>query len=163
MSAQKLNGRWIYRSYFNDPVLVGNDAQKALALIFGEGVLTVTAKDDRIFTSTLDFGGGSGMDLYGEVVPGVGVNPEVLIITGTGREGTSTAKWVYQYVGYVVPAWPEGHNEVPAIVGTVIRTIPHQSGTPGKLAPAGVTASFVMLRQPAPRGGAGKPRPPAKR
>lgn len=141
MSTPSLAGKWTYRSFLNNPAPVGDDPNKALALIFGEGALTITMKGDGLFQAALEFGGNAGMDLYGEIVDGAGVGPAVLIITGTGRPGTPTDKWVYQYKGYVVPAWAEGVNQVPVIVGTVIRTIPHGSG------PAGVTASFVIVRQ----------------
>ena len=136
-----LNGLWIYRSYFNNAVLVGYDPQKALQQIFGEGELTFSSNDEKNFKAVLDFGGGAAMDLFGSIVKGSGVNPTALLITGTGREGTSTAKWVYQYQGYIVPEWAEGVNQVPAIVGTVIRTIPHGSG------PAGVVVSFMLVKK----------------
>ena len=64
------------------------------------------------------------MDYYGEFIAGAGITPDLLIITGTGRAGTSTDKWVYQYRGYVVPAWAKGLKQIPAPVGTGIRTIP---------------------------------------
>lgn len=140
MSTTKLAGTWTYRSFLNTAAPVGEDAAKALALIFGEGTWTITPREDHTFSSVLDFGGGAAMDLFGEIVPGSGVGPEVLIVTGTGRENTSTAKWVYQYKGYVVPPWAEGVDQVPAIVGTVIRTIPHGDGA------AGVVASFVSVK-----------------
>ena len=136
-----LDGTWTYRSFLNNPTEVGDNPQQALALIFGEGKLTITSKGENLFQAVLDFGGGAAMDLYGEIVRGAGVSPEVLIITGTGRTGTSTDKWVYQYKGYVVPQWAEGVNQVPTIVGTVIRTIPHGTGA------AGVVASFVIVRR----------------
>ena len=125
----------------HSPDEVGNDAQKALSLIFGEGKLTIEATAPTLFRADLDFGG-SGMDLFGEIAEGAGINPTVLTITGAGRPKTSTAGWVYQYKGYVVPQWPEGDNQVPVIVGTVIRTVPHNGGA------AGVTASFVIVRAP---------------
>jgi len=136
-----LKGNWTYRSFVNNPAPVGGDANKALQLIFGEGELRVAAASGANFKAVLDFGGGAAMDLYGTYFDGFGVCPQVVQITGTGREGTSTAKWVYQYLGYVVPDWAEGVNQVAAIVGTVIRTLPHGSGK------AGVVASFVMLKQ----------------
>jgi hypothetical protein len=34
----------------------------------------------------------------------------------------------------------------PAIVGSVIRTIPHSGSTPGSVAPAGVVASFYAVK-----------------
>jgi len=89
----------------------------------------------------LDFGGGAAMDLFGTVVESGGVSPQVLLITGTGREDTATDKWVYQYQGYLLPAWAEGVGQVPAIAGTVVRTIPHGGGK------AGLVASFVALKQ----------------
>lgn len=89
-----LNGTWTDRSYVNNSVLVGDAASKALALIFGEGQWRFAASDDRIFKAVLDFGGDAAMDLFGTIVPGGGVTPQVLLITGTGREGTATAKWV---------------------------------------------------------------------
>ena len=141
MSDNVLKGDWTYRSFINNPAVVGDDAQKALDLIFGEGQLRFMSSDDRIFKAMLEFGGDAVMDLFGTIVNGGGVSPQVLLITGTGREGTATAKWVYQYQGYVVPDWAEGVNQVPAIVGTVIRTIPHGAGK------AGVVVSFVAVKQ----------------
>jgi hypothetical protein len=105
--------------------------------------LSFVSADDRLFKAVLDFGGGAAMVLFGSLVDGLGVNPPALLITGTGREGTSTAKWVYQYQGYIVPNWAEGVNQVPAIVGTVIRTIPHNGGA------AGVVVSFIAVKRPA--------------
>jgi hypothetical protein len=146
MAYSSIQGDWTYRSYINNPNPVGDDPQAALALIFGEGLLSLTVQREHLLIGVLDFGQGAAMDLYGEIVAGSGVQPEVLIITGTGRTGTSTDKWVYQYKGYVLPPWAEGVDQVPAIVGTVIRTIPHGTGA------AGVVASFVMLqKKPAKR------------
>jgi hypothetical protein len=141
MSGTTLSGNWTYRSYFNNPAMVRDDAQKALALIFGEGQIGFSSSDGCNFKAVLDFGGGAAMDLFGTTVAGIGVGPPTLLITGTGREGTSTAKWVYQYQGYVVPDWAEGVGQVPVIVGTVVRTIPHGSGE------AGVVASFIAVKQ----------------
>jgi hypothetical protein len=146
MAYSSIQGDWIYRSYVNTLKEVGDDPQAALSLIFGEGQMTLTVKRENLLIGVLDFGQGAAMDLYGEIVDGSGVQPDILIITGTGRTGTSTDKWVYQYKGYVVPPWAEGVDQVPAIVGTVIRTIPHGTGA------AGVVASFVMLqKKPAKR------------
>jgi hypothetical protein len=141
MSEEMPAGTWTYRSYLNDPALIGDDASKALNMIFGEGTLRFSSSGGRNFKAVLDFGGGAAMDLYGSMIEGAGVSPQVMQITGTGREGTSTAKWVYQYLGYVVPDWAEGVSQVPAIVGSVIRTIPHGSGQ------AGVVVSFIAIKQ----------------
>jgi len=146
MTASLLNGNWTYRSFRNIPDMVGDDPNKALALIFGQGTLSLNVTDETTLRGVLDFGdfgGDAEMDLFGTIIAGSAIMPAVLIVTGTGREGTSTAKWVYQYLGYVVPNWPQGVSQVPAIVGTVVRTIPHGSDHP-----AGVAASFVIVKQP---------------
>ncbi len=140
MSCNVLEGNWTYRSFYNNPDMVGDDPEKALQLIFGEGHLSFTSHNKPIFKAVLDFGGGAAMDLFGILIDASGINPQLLQITGTGREGTSTAKWVYQYQGYVVPNWAEGVNQIPAIVGTVIRTIPHGSGS------AGIVVSFIAVK-----------------
>jgi hypothetical protein len=90
---------------------------------------------------TLDFGGGVGLDLTGEVSPGP-CDQLFFRINGYGRAGTPTAGWEYDYSGVIACRWPNGVNQVPSLVGTVIRAKPHDG------APAGVVASFVAVRQP---------------
>jgi len=46
----------------------------------------------------------------------------------------------------VVKPWPNGIDQVPAIVGTIVRTIPHSSGS-GGVAPAGVVAQWIAVKQ----------------
>jgi hypothetical protein len=59
-----LAGKWTYRSYRNDPSLVGDDANKALGLIFAEAVFTfdisdaALKRDDRLDGRRPRFGGG---------------------------------------------------------------------------------------------------------
>jgi hypothetical protein len=57
-------------------------------------------------------------------------------------------EWVYDYVGWLVPVWPNSTATLqqPAIVGSVVRTVPH-SGSGGGVSPAGVVASFYAVRQ----------------
>ena len=55
-------------------------------------------------------------------------------------------KWVYDYDGYLVPDWPNGVDQIPAIVGSVVRTIPHSGSQPGTVNPAGVVCSFYAVR-----------------
>jgi hypothetical protein len=141
LEPSSLEGDWTYRSFINQADLVGEDAQKALDLIFGEGLLHFTSVTESAFKAELDFGGGAAMDLTGCIFNSTGSHPISLLITGTGREGTLTAKWVYQYQGYVVPQWPQGVGQVSAIVGTVVRTLPHGTGS------AGLVASFVALKK----------------
>ena len=134
-------GKWTYRSYLNNPALIDGNPQKALANIFGEGTFTLAMPTPDTVAGTFDMGGGYLLDLQGQVtIEGNGF--EALKIAGLGRAGTPTEGWEYDY--YAVPgyAWPAGVNQVASIVGTVLRAKPHNGG------PAGLTASFIAVRQP---------------
>jgi hypothetical protein len=138
MSEPTLLGQWTYRSFINTPAPVGGDAQKALALFFGEGLFTFAAGDGDRFGGTLAFGPGVGLTLDGERLPG---EPEGFTIVGRGVDGTPTAGWRYDYHGVVGFHWPDGVDQIPSLLGTVIRVNPHGG------APAGFTASFVAVRK----------------
>jgi hypothetical protein len=66
----------------------------------------------------------------------------MLHMAGMGRAGTPTAGWEYDYHGWLAYQWPNGKDQVPAIVGSVVRAKPHGN------APAGYVASFVAVRRP---------------
>lgn len=51
-------------------------------------------------------------------------------------------EWVYDYLGYLVPAWPNGRDQAETIVGSVVRAVPHSGGQ----AAAGFTATFHAVR-----------------
>jgi len=140
-AAPSLAGKWTYRSFINTPQPVDGDPTKALNLIFGEGTYTLEMPTRRTVKGTLDFGGGVGLDLTGKVSPGP-CEQLFFRINGYGRAGTPTAGWEYDYSGVIACHWPHGVNQVPSLVGTVIRAKPHDG------APAGVVASFVAVRQP---------------
>src|SRR5207302_187030 len=72
-------------------------------------------------------------------------DPPTVRLRATGVEGTSTAGWIYDYVGYLTPSWPEADAQRPAIVGTVIRTAPHQPNRP-----AGESGSFAAASRDRP-------------
>jgi hypothetical protein len=133
-----LTGRWTYRSYNNDPALVGNDPSAALSLIFGEGVFDFGAGEGDHFSGELQLGGGYVMALQGEMLPG---NGSGFGIVGLGIEGTPTEGWRYDYHGAAAYQWPEGVDQVPSLLGTVIRVNAHGPGSP-----AGYTASFIAVR-----------------
>jgi hypothetical protein len=135
-----LSGKWTYRSFVDTDALVGDDAQKALNLIFGEGVFSFAVTSAQL-TGTLDMGGGYVLDLQGKVVP-AGAGPLTVEISGFGRTNTPTAGWEYDYHAYLAYHWPNGVNQATALVGTVIRAKPHDG------APAGVVASFIAVKQP---------------
>lgn len=140
-----LVGKWTYRSFRNDPSLVGGDAAAALGLIFGEGVFDLDMDGEDRFRGGLGMGTGYALTLSGTVLRGAGSALEFAIV-GLGLQGTATEGWRYDYrcnPGYL---WPEGVEQIPSLVGTVVRVNPH-----GPASPAGDTASFIAVRQPEAR------------
>lgn len=135
-----LTGKWVYRSFHNNTEKINNDSQKALELLFGEGELTFASKESNKWSATLSFGEEWLMDLAGFLEDRELVDGLILHGTGIGRDNTNTAGWVYEYRGVVLSPWPAGINEVPSIVGSVIRTIRHGNGAAGKV------ASFIAVK-----------------
>ena len=136
-------GKWTYRSYRNDAALIGDDAAAALDLIFGEGVFDLTQDDDGHFHGALGMGTGYALTLTGTIDAVGGEMTRVFAIVGLGVPGTPTEGWRYDYRCALAYAWPEAVDQIPCLIGTVVRVNPHGPG-----APAGVTASFVAVRQP---------------
>jgi hypothetical protein len=141
-----LQGRWTYRGYRNRQALVDGDAPAALALIFGEGVLDLTVQEGGRLGGGLGFSTGAALALEGELLDG---DPAGFALVGLGLAGTPTEGWRYDYRGVVGHPWPGAVDQVPSLLGTVVRVNAH-----GPSAPAGVTASFVAVRHsddPPPR------------
>lgn len=136
-------GKWTYRSYLNNPELVGDDHDTAFALIFGEGVFDLTQDDETNFHGALGMGAGYALTLTGTLDPGSDDGPAGFGIVGLGIDGTPTAGWRYDYRGVTSYPWPKAVDQMPCLLGTVIRVVAH-----GPHSPAGVTASFVAIRQP---------------
>lgn len=127
---------WVYRSFHNDVGLVGGDPEKALALIFGEGVFTLALAESSItgqFVMSSDY----ILDVRGQLTEADAFTK--LELVGKGLPNTPTEGWEYDYQAFLCPVWATSVNQVPAFVGTVLRAVPHNG------APAGVTASFVLL------------------
>ena len=155
-----LPGKWTYRSYLNRAdVIVGDDpepavrnlaaifgqgstannAAKALGLVFGEGIMTFNPPSGNNVTGTFDMGGGLVLDLKGTMQTSAAGDITVELF-GTGRDNTPTANWEYDYRASTTPKWPNGVNQIPTLVGTVIRAKPHDGQ------PAGVVASFIAIK-----------------
>jgi hypothetical protein len=127
-------GNWRYRSFRN----VVGPVTKLDELLFWEATLAITP--DGPIRIVGDIGDGSDkLTLRGSVTFGF---PNFLRFEATGIEGTGTAGWKYNYAGFFVPNWPDGVDQRDAIVGSVIRTVPHSNGK----AKAGYVASFVAVR-----------------
>jgi hypothetical protein len=129
-------GSWTYRSLLNDPdVNTGFDK-----LEFGRGTIVIQDAPMQTLVGTI---GGPGWSLKLAGARSYG-NPMHARFQGTGVVGGE--EWIYDYEGYLVPQWPNGIDQVPAIVGSVIRTIPHSGGAAGSVAPAGVVCSFYAAK-----------------
>lgn len=135
-----LDGKWTYRSYHNSSELIAGDPQKALDLLFGEGVFEFTPVTYVKFNGMFDMGGDYRLELQAELNPIEDRSTVDIAITGRGIAGTPTEGWQYDYRGTFGHRWDDGVDQVPSFVGTVIRTKAHGS------APAGYAASFIAVR-----------------
>ena len=50
--------------------------------------------------------------------------------------------WAYDYFAYLSPTWGNSIDQVPALIGAVVRTAPHGG------APAGFAAQFIAVKSP---------------
>jgi hypothetical protein len=126
-------GSWTYRSFQNlpDPDLTFND------LFFGQATLVIAGFDPGSFSGRLVFRSGAEMTLTGSSTFD---NPVTVRFQGRGSS-SGIEDFLYDYVGYLVPDWPNGVGQVPAIVGSVVRTAPHGGN------PAGVVASWIAVKR----------------
>jgi len=138
MSKNPFVGSWTYRSLLNDTDL----ATPFNNLEFGKGVLVIAEAPEQVLQGTIG-GPGWSLTLYGSRDYGT---PMQVRFQGKGLVGGE--EWIYDYIGWLVPVWPNSNPQLqrPAIVGSIVRTIPHSSGD-GGVAPAGVVASFYAVRQ----------------
>ncbi len=135
-------GRWTYRSFLNDPDLhVGKDGDPDFnAVMFGYGTLVIRETAPQVLGGTIG-GEGWSLGLQGSMTGGY---PGQVRFQGRGVVGGS--EWIYDYLGWLVPTWPNGADQVDAIVGSIVRTIPHPSSG-GGTSPAGVVGSWYAVRQ----------------
>ena len=136
MTANPFVGKWTYRSLLNDPD-INQDFAK---LEFGRGTIDIEEAAPAALTGTIG-GPGWSLSLHGSF--GFG-SPMQVRFQGKGLVGGE--QWVYDYIGWLVPAWPNSDTTLQraAIVGSVVRTVPHSSGD-GGVSPAGVVASFYAV------------------
>lgn len=139
-SANPFVGKWTYRSFKSIPE-INTPFDK---LEFWRATLTVEEPTyPGKFRGRLDGDPGEGLELNGVVTFG---NIITARFTGKGDQNESK-DWLYDYLTFLIPAWPNGVDQRPAIVGTTIRTKPHRSGT--GTAPAGVVAQWIAVKQDA--------------
>jgi hypothetical protein len=138
MSDNPFVGTWTYRSLLNDPDM-STDFDK---LEFGRANIVIEEAAPQLLTGTIG-GEGWSLQLHGSREYG---SPMKVRFQGKGL--VSGEEWVYDYIGWLVPIWPNSDAllQRAAIVGSVTRTIPHSSSG-GGTSPAGVVASFYAVRQ----------------
>lgn len=137
MTENPFVGTWTYRSLINDKD-VNTDFDK---LEFGRGTIVITAESSTTLGGTIG-GPGWSLDLHGSF--GYGSPAQVRF---QGRGLVNGEEWIYDYIGWLVPVWPNSTDNLQraAIVGSVVRTIPHSGSEPGTVNPAGVVASFYAV------------------
>ncbi len=136
MNDNPFTGNWTYRSLLNNP-----DVNQAFNnLEFGRGTIAINEDAMQLLSGVIG-GPGWSLTLKGSREYGT---PMRVRFQGTGI--VNGEQWIYDYEGYLVGHWPNGVQQRPAIVGSVIRTIPHSGSEPGTVAPAGVVASFYAVR-----------------
>ena len=127
-------GAWTYRSFHNEPA----HKDDVNELLFGEGELVIDEALPGAFAGRLSFGSDYQLRLQGASSYGA---PFTARFQGVGVPGSHAEGWIYDYIGYLVPVWPNGVDQRAAIVGSVVRTAPHSGGS----AAAGVVASFIAV------------------
>jgi hypothetical protein len=130
-----LLGSWTYRSFINDA-----DISKDFnSLEFGRAELMIDFLGPGVFVGRLSFGDTYQFRLLGATI----LNGLMFVrFQGVG-DTTDSLNQIYDYLGCVLPLWPNGVGQRAAIVGSVVRTVPHNGGR----AKAGAVASFIALKR----------------
>ena len=137
-----LAGVWTYRSFGNKPETVQSFDEIAVAQ--GELVLE-RAGAPSVLSGRLAFYGAKPTAKDPRLTVTGMVTDGCLQFRGIGVKGTAAEGWVYDYEGHRAPVWPNGVDQRPALIGSVIRAVPHPSGT--STAPAGSVFSFVACKR----------------
>lgn len=127
----QFSGSWAYRSFRNNPDI------NATAVAFGRGTLVIVEAADHSITGTI---GGPGWELA--ITGKATYSPGAALVELEGQGTINNELWVYDYAGWIAPKWSNGIGQLDAIVGSLVRTTPHDNGT----AEAGYTASFYAVR-----------------
>jgi len=130
-ATSSFTGTWLYRSFLNVQTKTGGNPP-----LWGEGQFILTENPGGKITGRLDFGNGVTMKTTGTVTG------NSFKIRNEGNS-PSTNGWIYEHAGVLAPSWSSSTSQVPALVGSVLRTVAHGS------APAGVVGSFYAVLQKA--------------
>lgn len=154
MELDLLSGIWTYRSWYNDP----NLAASTDSLVFGNGYIRIDPSPFDQFRGLI-YGPHNGKDPnpydapFGWQLPLKGAtnlgNPTSIRFQGKGVIAGN--EWIYNYIGYLIQPWQNGNDEKSAIVGSIVRVVPHPSGEVDNngqpvIHPAGVVASWYAVK-----------------
>lgn len=131
-------GNWTYRSLHNIP----NEVEDFNDLRLWQAELTLEEDGPNLIKGKIS-SGDYILNIHGAV--DISENISIITFRAVGIENTITAGWVYDYSGFIYKDWPDGDQQRPAIVGTVLRKVPHD---PERL--AGQTFSFVAVNKTVP-------------
>jgi len=140
MEPYKLSGTLTYRSFINEPQVVGDFSK----LQFAEAELTLFATLSGSVSGILswptndDDSARAVMDINGQIDAR---EPLLVRLEGIGRKGSAIEAFDYRYELTLARHWPETTQPRTCLVGSVIRAKDH--GT----AKAGVTASVIAVRR----------------
>ena len=111
MAGNPFVGSWTYRSLLNetDPSIAFNDLE------FGVGTIVINEGPAELLTGTIG-GQGWSLELHGSRAYG---SPSQVRFQGKGL--VSGEEWIYDYIGWLVPVWPNSTTilQKTAIVGSV--------------------------------------------
>jgi hypothetical protein len=138
---RELSGVWTYRSFLNDPRPLYPRARPPVPeLILREALLKLEAPTSTTLQGRIEWliagGGDSFFDLRGWMQPGVGDETSSFGMVGT-RQGFENEEY---YEGHLTRNWSSGINQIPALVGSLIR------GKPNPESPAR-SVPFIAVKQ----------------
>jgi len=122
MSQNPFAGTWTYRSFRNDPTRPYGDEAKLYdyaKLYFGSGELVIYDTAIGQIEGQLTLRSDYAFKLQGYCTLG---NPFTIRFQGVGNAPESMGQ-KYDYLGYLSPRWPNGMEQLPAILGTIVRTL----------------------------------------
>ena len=141
--SDELTGVWTYRSFRNRTA----EADSLDQLLAGQGELVIEhPAAPGALSGRLVFRGEAPTAKDPRLTLVGGLSGGHARFQGIGVKGTQADGWVYDYEARLVPSWPNGVHQRPALVGSVIRTVPHAAGA-GQTAPAGTVFSFVACKR----------------
>ena len=112
---EALNGKWSYRSFRHDPIVVKNgavDGNPELATPWSPpGVLEVTTSETGEVKGTLTFPPGIALKVSGRIIPAAGKVPAAVELIGEG--GLASTPSVNKIKGFFIP-------ESDHVIGTIM-------------------------------------------